>query len=213
MNTKMVSKTVTKGFAKSLFGQLGMVLMAAGLISGCASDDPTSAVSRIANGTIFSGKGVPGSEVDLDRFRPVEFCPRAVLLDGWSVLEDPAIASDSERDPKKVAYQAVITKVARECKTVGDVITVRLGLAGRVTLGPAAGSTASLDLPLTLSVFDRETGKEISSEVRLHRASFTPGQPTSLWQVVYGNISVPADKTAVDVRAGFAPGSRLSPQR
>lgn len=193
------SKITTRG------ASFASIVGAAILLAGCAADDPSSAVSRVASGSIFSGNGAAGSEVDLDRFKPRTFCPLAVVPDGWNLRESRARSSSQESDPKAVIYQAAINKVARECQTSGDTITVRLGVAGRVTLGPSADSLNAAELPLSIAVFDRSTGERISIEKRAYAVNFVTGQPTALWQVVYPDISVPVGNQALEVRVGFAP--------
>jgi hypothetical protein len=48
-------------------------------------------------------------------------------------------------------YQATITRTARDCTRVGDQITARIGIQGRVIAGPA-GSPPSVEVPLRVAV-------------------------------------------------------------
>jgi hypothetical protein len=48
-------------------------------------------------------------------------------------------------------YQVTIGQTARECAALGGVVTMRVGVQGRVLLGPAGGP-GQVDVPLRLAV-------------------------------------------------------------
>jgi hypothetical protein len=48
-------------------------------------------------------------------------------------------------------FQATITKTARECRKAGTDITARVGIQGRVIVGPA-GAPATVEIPLRVAV-------------------------------------------------------------
>jgi hypothetical protein len=50
-----------------------------------------------------------------------------------------------------VRYQATITRTARDCNLNGGQITARIGIQGRVIVGPA-GAPASVEIPLRVAV-------------------------------------------------------------
>jgi hypothetical protein len=50
-----------------------------------------------------------------------------------------------------VRYQATITRTARDCSLNGGQITARIGIQGRVIVGPA-GAPASVEVPLRVAV-------------------------------------------------------------
>ncbi len=48
-------------------------------------------------------------------------------------------------------YQAGLGQTARECKLNGQTLTMRVGIQGRIILGPAGGA-GQIDLPIRLAV-------------------------------------------------------------
>jgi hypothetical protein len=50
-------------------------------------------------------------------------------------------------DPLSLRYQASFVQTARECITTGDSLTIKVGVQGRVVLGPA-GSPGAINVPL-----------------------------------------------------------------
>ena len=56
-----------------------------------------------------------------------------------------------ENETQYVRYLASITQTARECTMVGDTLTIKVGIAGRVVAGPK-GSAANVTLPLRVAV-------------------------------------------------------------
>jgi hypothetical protein len=54
-------------------------------------------------------------------------------------------------DPHALNYQAVLDKQSRNCVASNGLITVKMGVVGRVLLGPA-GSQTSVDVPIRFAV-------------------------------------------------------------
>ena len=54
-------------------------------------------------------------------------------------------------NPRDLQYQAVIDKQSRNCVVSNGLITVKMGVVGRLMLGPA-GNQTSVDLPLRFAV-------------------------------------------------------------
>ena len=61
-------------------------------------------------------------------------------------------------DPKAIYHQASILKTARECHPGAGGISVKLGIAGRLLLGPK-GRPAKIRLPLRVHLFDNKSQK------------------------------------------------------
>ena len=56
-------------------------------------------------------------------------------------------------------YQATFGTTARECRVAGASLTMRVGVEGRVILGPA-GSPGTIEIPLRYAVVRGGTGAE-----------------------------------------------------
>ncbi len=63
-------------------------------------------------------------------------CPSVDIRNGASTLTIYGSGGDNATN---VRYQASVTQTARECHTLGPTMTVRLGVRGRVLLGPVGG--------------------------------------------------------------------------
>lgn len=58
---------------------------------------------------------------------------------------------DSEPSALDLRYQATIIRTARECRVTAGVMTMKVGIEGRVITGPAGGP-GTVDVPLRLAV-------------------------------------------------------------
>ena len=62
--------------------------------------------------------------------------------------------------PTTLRYQAVIAKTARECGIQNGTMTIKVGVQGRIILGPA-GSPGRIDVPMRIALvkdaLDRKT--------------------------------------------------------
>jgi hypothetical protein len=102
--------------------------------------------------SLFGGKtdepaqGVTPSASDADNELS---CPPVSIRAGASTFAvgtpgKPAVGND-------LRYQATITRTARDCTKTGDQITARIGILGRVIVGPAGGPP-TVEIPLRVAV-------------------------------------------------------------
>jgi hypothetical protein len=82
---------------------------------------------------------------------PNQDCPVVDIRGGASTLR--LGAQGKEITPETLRYQATIARLARECSVRGPSMTVRVGVQGRVVLGPAGGP-GQLDIPLRYAVVE-----------------------------------------------------------
>ncbi len=76
-------------------------------------------------------------------------CPPVNIRAGASTF---AVAAPGKQPVgNDLRYQATITRTARDCRRVGDQITARIGIQGRVIAGPA-GSPPTVEIPLRVAV-------------------------------------------------------------
>jgi hypothetical protein len=85
-------------------------------------------------------------EPDLDNVT----CPDVTVRAGASTL---SIAGKSATDPTALdlRYQGSIVRTARECRVNDKIMTIKVGIEGRVVVGPAGGP-GDVDVPLRLAV-------------------------------------------------------------
>ena len=78
-------------------------------------------------------------------------CPEVTVRSGAGTLLLGSKGSIGEVNAMDLRYQGTLVKFARECKTAGGVMTMKIGIEGRVITGPAGGP-GSIEVPLRLAV-------------------------------------------------------------
>ncbi len=167
----------------------GFAILLAGLtVAGCASVE--SVLGPMGN--IFSstppppGQQTPGQiyEGSADvpyaagptRTSDVD-CPQVTVRTGAATWQIPPGTG-----PTNIRYQASLGQLARECAVLGDTMTVRVGIEGRVLLGPKGGPGA-VSIPVRIAV--------------IHEGP----QPRTLWTKFY---SIPVTMAQGTTQAAFA---------
>jgi hypothetical protein len=96
-----------------------------------------------------SAAGVTDAEVDAaDNDAP---CPEVKLRTGAATLMIGSKPSEGEPAPLDVRYQGSIINMARECHLNAGLLTVKVGVEGRVITGPAGGP-GTVEVPLRIAV-------------------------------------------------------------
>lgn len=149
-----------------------LALALAGLSAGCSTERifgsspapaPSSSTPAPAStsenssitsklGSLFSSKptaaapaGTSGQSLGVDPL--TFFCPGVDVRQGASTLAIPP----GETDAFNVRYQGTIGEMARECKVANGIVTMKVGIQGRILLGPA-GSPGTVDIPLRYAI-------------------------------------------------------------
>ena len=73
-------------------------------------------------------------------------------------------------------YQYSLTDTARECTLDGDQLAIKIGVAGKVLLGPA-GSPGSFDVPVRMAVLKERDNAPVTSKI-FHAAVTVPASET-----------------------------------
>jgi hypothetical protein len=115
-------------------------------------------------------------------------------------------------------YQIGIGQTARECKLNAGTLTIRVGMQGRIILGPA-GTPGQIEVPVRLAVVHE--GPEPKTIVtKLNRVAVTipPGDGNVLFTMIEEDLSFPMPRGGlIDeyiVYIGFDPqGMREPPRR
>jgi hypothetical protein len=113
-------------------------------------------------------------------------CPPIKVRNGQEALF--AYSNNAQPNPRQLRYQAVLDKQSRNCVVSNGVINVRMGVVGRVLLGPA-GQAGSYDLPLRFSV-ERDEVALYSERYQIPVQVTAPAQSAEFVQVVE-NVSIP----------------------
>jgi hypothetical protein len=116
-------------------------------------------------------------------------CPGVDIRAGASTLAvgtpgKPASALD-------LRYQGTITDTARECHLSGGTINAKVGVQGRVIVGPA-GAPSSVVIPIRVAVVHEGTQpKTVFSKVYQTTVDMASGQTSVLYNLVAEDVSYP----------------------
>jgi hypothetical protein len=129
------------------------MLVAAGICCGMlASSAPAQSITDRFKSLFGGGKSddaAPSAPADGQMETGGLTCPDVKVRAGASTY---AVAAPGKQAVgSDVRYQATITRTARDCNLSGGQITARIGIQGRVIVGPA-GAPASVEIPLRVAV-------------------------------------------------------------
>jgi hypothetical protein len=103
-------------------------------------------------------------------------CPPLDVRQGASTI---TVYGSGDRVATNVRYQATVAELARECAALGATMTIKVGLQGRVILGPVGGP-GRLDVPVRFALV--QEGPE----------------PKTIWTKLYKlSVEIPAGQTNV----------------
>jgi hypothetical protein len=131
------------------------LIVNAAVLSGCSvassiasSDDSPSFASRFAS--LFTG-GTPGvtQPHSPTPSAPEVECPGVDIRTGASTLN--IATKNTDATAGDLRYQLSFGQTARECAVHGTTMSIKLGVQGRVILGPM-GSAGQVDVPLRYAV-------------------------------------------------------------
>jgi hypothetical protein len=91
-------------------------------------------------------------------------------------------------DPRALQYQGVIQESSRNCVVSNGLITVQMGITGRVLLGPA-GSQNSVTVPVRFAV--ERDGQAVFSEKYSIPVAITPPSQSADFVKVVNNVAIP----------------------
>ena len=189
---------------KSMAGLLSLALA----LGGCGgnllgSSNLFSSSSKATTGESAAGVGGEVSENDIE-------CPGVEVRTGAATLMIGKPGQEGEPAALDLRYQGTIVRTARECHVSAGVMTMKVGIEGRIITGPAGGP-GTVDVPLRIAVVQEGTSPKtiVSKLARVQvtvasaedRVNFTHVDPevTFPMPAVLGNID------AYVVYVGFDP--------
>jgi hypothetical protein len=124
---------------------IGAALLLLGCSFGTGSNDPaaTSSGNRLTN--LFSSS--PANPAGNPDFNPFD-CPPIEIRTGAGTL---TVGNTPQTSATDVRYQLSFGQLARQCSAVGSNLTIKVGVQGRVILGPA-GAPGTIDVPLRYAI-------------------------------------------------------------
>ncbi len=128
-------------------------------------------------------------------------CPEIKIRPGGESFA--LYSSGRSGDPKGLRYQAVIDKQSRNCIVSNGLITVKMGVVGRLLAGPQAGSGA-VNVPLRFAV-ERDEMAVFSEKYDIPITITPPNQGEEFVKVVE-NVAIPyVGGEQITIWVGFDP--------
>jgi len=174
--------------------------------STSAASSSSSFSDRFSNFVLGSpataGEGAGVTPPDID-------CPTVEIRQGAATYSQSG--PDNGSTALSLRYQANFLRGARECALRAGTVNMKVGVEGRVILGPA-GSPGTLTLPVRLAlVREGVEPKTIWTKFYMVPVMISPGQPNVLFTHVEEDMSFPKppgdDLDKYVVYAGFDPDS------
>jgi hypothetical protein len=113
-------------------------------------------------------------------------CPPIKVRDGAETYA--RYAGGNSSDPRKLLFQAVIDQQSRNCVVSNGLITVKMGVVGRLMLGPA-GNEKEVTVPLRFAV-ERNNVAMFTEKYNIPVAITPPAQAADFVKVV-DNVQIP----------------------
>lgn len=183
------------------------LLALGGLLGGCGSSGlgsldglKTDIFGSSASAATASASATSSGQPATDPAAEDIPCPDVQVRHGAATLVvGNGAAKQGEPSPLDVRYQGSLVQMARECHVHAGVMTMKVGVEGRVITGPAGGP-GSLDVPLRMAVVKEGvnpvtiTTQEVRVPVTINsdvdRVSFTH---------VYPDVSFPLPRPLADI--------------
>ena len=197
----------------------GAAVTAVMLLAGCGSTgnyfsgSALDLFSTSSKATTANAAAPAGPEVDTD----IE-CPPVKIRSGAASLSIGMNPKEQEPSPLQVKYQGSIVRTARECHVANGVMTIKVGVEGRIITGPAGGP-GSVDVPVRIVVVQEGVSpKTIVSNFGKETVTLTTEADRVNFVHVDGAISFPLPRPLglIDsyiVYVGFDPASLGPPPR
>jgi hypothetical protein len=143
--------------------QLGAALLLALLTCGCASQssgstsDPTGSQHGFSGGgsitDLFTGSSAKGAQTAATGQGEVT-CPPVEVRQGASTL---TVSPPGDNSAMSIRYQGEFVRMARNCTVADGIMTMRIGVEGRVIVGPTGGA-GEVVVPLRIAVVQEAPG-------------------------------------------------------
>lgn len=197
-------------------GRMATLVLLCPLLAGCSSALSTSSFSSLFGSNSTATPTTNASASAALALPPNFECPDIQVRQGAATLSSSA--NPAEPTAMNLRYQFSIGTTARECRLLpGNMVTIRVGMQGRVVLGPE-GSPGVFEVPIRFAVV-REGVDTKSIVTKLDRVSVTvpPDDPNVLFTHVAEGLDFPMprgnDIDAYVVYVGFDPSAVREPDR
>jgi hypothetical protein len=158
-------------------------------LAGCGGhlgtfDTPETGGSKLANLLGFKSNDAPAAPGAVVRHI---FCPVVVVLEGAAASRAYAGTPPSSAN---LRYQYALDDTARECTLEGDQLAIKIGVAGKVLLGPA-GSPGGFSVPVRMAVLRERDNQPIVSKLYHAAVTVAAGETRADFTIVSEPLRVP----------------------
>jgi len=186
-----------------------LCLALAGCGSSSSSSGEPSGLQRTMNVLMFQSTSAPApDQLPKDDDQDQDFvCPQVIVADGGA-----AIRAQSGTDSASLRHQISILNVARECTPTGPGggFRLKVGVEGRVLLGPAGGAGA-YSATLNTQVLRGDT--VVARRSGRVGGTLAAGQGGTDFTHVEDDIVVPPGRGDVEIIVGLGQGGAATPAR
>jgi hypothetical protein len=191
-------------------------LIAGPMLAGCSSIPSAPSTSSLPSISSLFGSKTDGADANASATKPPDFeCPDVTVRQGAATLTSSA--NPAEPTALNLRYQVSIGTTARECKLNAGIVSMKVGMQGRVILGPE-GTAGSIDVPLRFAVVKEGVDPKVIV-TKLDRIAVTvpPNDSNVLFNHVTEGLDFPMPKGGeIDsyvVYIGFDPQGLEEPKK
>lgn len=171
---------------------LAALALAALSLVGCGTSlDPMGGTGPAASILAFNTPQPPPLPKPKGEIATVD-CPHVEVLEGTSAVR--VGGGDSNNG---VRYQYSLGDVARECTLVGNQISIKVGVQGRVLIGPA-GAPGTFSIPMRIVVRAEKDQKVVASKFYRTSATIPAGDTQADFTVISEPLLVPLLREQAD---------------
>jgi hypothetical protein len=181
---------LTRGLSLPRPFVLGALVFGSGLaIAGCAKtpgsfDDPDTSGTQITNlMAMVQMKKPPAASTPAD----LVVCPEIVILDGTA---DDRVYGKGDQTNENLRYQFSLNDVARDCKIEGNQISLRVGAAGKILLGPV-GAPGRFVAPIRIAIVRESDQEPVVSKLYGVPVTVPPGSSEAPLTLVTEQLEIP----------------------
>jgi hypothetical protein len=121
-------------------------------------------------------------------------CPEVAVLDGTAAIRNYAGAAANTN----LRYQFSLGDIARECSVEGGQIGIKVGVQGRVLIGPV-GAPGTFTAPVRVAIRSESDHKPIVSQMYKVPVTVPPGATEAPFSLVTDPLHVPLLSEQADV--------------
>lgn len=186
------------------------------LVSACSSGSERtgSTASGSSFGDLFNQAGTSGASTQTAAADSVSTCPPVDIRPGTATMSFNAATNDPSA--MGLRYQVAVAQTARECSAAGGTLNIKVGVQGRVVLGPAGGP-GMIEAPLRYAlVQEGPSPKTLVTKLYNIPITIPEGAPNVTFTHVEEALTVPmpggSEIEAYVVYVGFDPlGAKMKP--